>query len=182
MMHIRFMLLMLAIALLPVMAVAQDALAPDEAPAAEGEAAPAPEDAVPAKAEINPSAMPSLLFTYWEHGALLDAKRARGTARVPTAAELRAGIPGMQEGYVPPPEDRELRLGGIVYKSDKDWTIWLNDKRVTPDALPPDAIELRVGKEYIDIKWFDTYTNQIFPVRLRPHQRFNFDTRIFLPG
>jgi hypothetical protein len=32
------------------------------------------------------------------------------------------------------------------------------------------------------MKWFDEYTNQVFPIRLRPHQRFNIDARMFLPG
>lgn len=144
--------------------------------------APANETLKTEAGQINPNSIPSLLFTYWEYGALMDAKRARGSTRPPTEAELRAGLPGMQDNYKPSPEERELRLGGIVYHSDNDWTIWFNNQRITPGAVPPDAIELRVGKEYIDIKWFDAYTNQIFPVRLRPHQRFHLDTRIFLPG
>lgn len=132
------------------------------------------------KQRVNPNEIPSLLFTHWEHAALMDAKRSIGAVRAPTQAELNAA--NREEGYTPPPESRELKLGGIVYKSKEEWTIYLNDTRVTPKALPPDVIDLRVYEEYIDMKWFDAYTNQIFPVRLRPHQRFNLDTRIFLPG
>lgn len=129
--------------------------------------------------EINPNDMSSLLFTYWEYTAIMEAKRAQGSVRPPTEAELRASVPG-EEIPKPPPEQRELRLAGIVYVAHDDWTIWLNEKRVTPDAVPPEAVDLVVFKEYVEIKWHDPYTNQIFPIRLRPHQRFNLDARIFL--
>lgn len=126
---------------------------------------------------------PSLLFTYWEHVAISDARHRRGNVRAPTEAELERDLNTMQKEKVkPPPEERDISLGGIVYHSRKDWTIWLNGKRVTPDALPTEVIDLRVHGEFIEIKWFDEYSNQIFPIRLRPHQRFNIDTRIFLPG
>lgn len=134
-----------------------------------------------AETEINPVQLRSLVFTYWEHNAISDAKRSRGTnVRAPTASELQNA--GEEEALKPPPEEREITLGGIVYVSKGDWTIWLNGKRVTPTALPKEALYISVHKEYVELKWFDDWTNQIFPVRLRPHQRFNIDTRIFLPG
>ncbi len=132
--------------------------------------------------EIDPNKIPSLFFTYWEHAALLDAKRARGDVRPPTEAELRARLPDDGERPRPPPEERELKLGGIVYVTGDEWTIWLNKMRITPEAVPPEVLDLEVFEEYIEIKWHDDYTGQIFPIRLRPHQRFNFDMRIFLPG
>ena len=84
-----------------------------------------------------------------------------------------------------PPKDpgiRELALGGIVHKSASNWTIWLNGKRITPKAIPEQVFDLIVHKEYIEIKWFDEYTNRIFPIRLRPNERFNMDSRLFLTG
>jgi hypothetical protein len=86
------------------------------------------------------------------------------------------------EKVKPPPEEREITLGGIVYVDGDDWTIWLNGKRVNPKAIPKEVIDLKVYKEYVEMKWFDDYTNQIFPLRMRTHQRFNLDARIFLPG
>lgn len=126
----------------------------------------------------------SVLFTFWEHNAILDAKRARGLARPPTEDELFLSEDGDEklERQRPPPEERELALGGLLYTSANDWTIWLNGKRITPNALPREVIELRVHKNYIEVKWLDDYTKRIYPVRLRAHQRFNLDTRIFLPG
>lgn len=127
----------------------------------------------------------SLLFTYWEHTAIDDARRSRGLVRAPTEDELMRDLKKREdniERVKPPPEEREIRLGGIVYRSKGDWTIWLNEERVTPDAIPSEVLDLRVFNEYIEIKWLDDYTNQIFPIRLRANTRFNIDTRIFLPG
>jgi hypothetical protein len=121
----------------------------------------------------------SLFFTYWQHEAIRDAKNSRGLARPPTEAELKAAE---DAGPKTKPEDRDIRLGGIVYTGPKDWTIWLNEQRVTPDAIPPQVLDLRVYKHHIEIKWLDEYTNSVFPLRLRAHERFNLDTRIFLPG
>ena len=119
----------------------------------------------------------SLFFTYWQSRAIDDAKKSKGQGlvRPPTPEELG-------EEVKPEPGEREIRLGGIVYTDEGDWTIWLNEQRVTPKAIPKEVLDLKVYKEYIEIKWIDEYTNQIFPLRLRAHQRFNIDSRIFLPG
>lgn len=114
----------------------------------------------------------------------MDARRARGMARAPTQEELARNLkdPNAPARAKPPAEERDISLGGIVFNSARDWTIWLNGRRITPDALPKEVIDLRVFSEYVEMKWFDEYTNQIFPIRLRAHQRFNIDNRIFLPG
>lgn len=146
---------------------------------------PAAADAAKAKdpKDINPNEIPSLLFSYWEHKTIVDAKRSRGLVRPPTDEELQEDLRSQGEEKIKPSaEERDLKLGGIVYKSNSDWTIWLNGKRVTPKAVPKEVMDLKVYNEYIEMKWFDDYTNQIFPIRLRTHQRFNMDTRIFLPG
>ena len=122
--------------------------------------------------DISPSEIPSLFFTPEALALLNDA--IKGLNVSPTVA-ARDG----------PPQDpgvRELALGGIVHRSGNDWTIWLNGKRITPEAIPEQVFDLTVYKEYIDIKWFDEYTNRIFPIRLRPNERFNLDGRIFLTG
>lgn len=126
--------------------------------------------------------LPSLFFTFWEHNAIKDARNARGAARPPDDSEFVLPEGEKLERIKPPPEEREIKLGGIVYTHKGDWTIWLNSKQIKPDALPKEIVELRVYKEYIEVKWLDDYTQQIYPIRLRPHQRFNLDSRIFLPG
>jgi hypothetical protein len=161
-------------------AVTDAAAAPAETPAAQ-----TPEQAAAAVAvgeeAINPNDIPSVLFTYWEHTAITDAKRAVGSTREVTQEEWQ-NIKDEPLGVKPPPEERDITLGGIVYVTTADWTIWLNGKRVTPKAIPREVTDLKVYKEYIEMKWYDDYTNQIFPLRMRAHQRFNIDTRIFLPG
>lgn len=142
---------------------------------------------IPASAGINPNDIPSVLFTYWEHSAIKDVRRVRaqgGFVRGVSESELMKELETKKEEIrvKPPPEERDISLGGIVYVRSDDWTIWLNGKRITPNALPEEVIDLRVYKDYIELKWFDAWSNQIFPIRLRSHQRFNIDSRIFLPG
>lgn len=141
------------------------------------------------KASLLPQGLNSVVFTYWEYTAIMDAKRSRqssGVQRGVTEDELSRALEqnkiAGEERPVPPPEEREISLGGIVYASGTDWTIWLNGQRVTPDALPKEIIDLRVSRHHIDVKWLDDYTQKLYPIRLRAHQRFNLDTRIFLPG
>lgn len=124
--------------------------------------------------------IPSLFFTYWQHQAIQDAKKSRGVVRPPTQAELDAMIEG--DDLKPKPQERDITLGGIVFVDEGDWTIWLNGNRITPDAVPIEVLDLQVFKDYIEVKWLDDYTDQVFPIRLRAHQRFNLDLRMFLPG
>ncbi len=121
--------------------------------------------------------IPSLFFTANEHAQIIKSKNARGFVRAPTSTELDNGAPTNVL-----PGERNINLGGIVYKAKDDWIIWLNSRRITPKALPKEALELRVFRDYIEIRWYDEYTNKIYPLRMRSHQRFNLDARIFLPG
>ena len=121
------------------------------------------------------------MFTPSQYALLREARIGFNT-RIPTLQELaKAGDPN-DPNYRPPVALRDVRLGGIAFNTPDDWTIWLNNNRVTPDALPAEAIDLRVYKDFIELKWFDSLTNQVFPIRLRMNQRFNLDTRVFLPG
>ncbi|MBI1301040.1 MAG: hypothetical protein GC137_05185 [Alphaproteobacteria bacterium] len=128
---------------------------------------------------VKPEEIPSLFFTFWQSRAIEDAKNAVGTVRPPTDAELDT-IPG--DDVPRDPGIRNIQLGGIVYEGKEVWTIWLNGQRVTPDSVPKEVLDLRVFDDYIELKWLDEYTNQVFPIRMRAHQRFNLDARMFLPG
>lgn len=124
--------------------------------------------------------MPSIFYTFWQYEAMRTAKNKRGVVRPPTEEELAALERG--DDLDLDPDRRDISLGGIVFKNDKDWTIWLNGKRVTPTAVPEQVLDLRVYKDYIEVQWIDEFTNQVFPLRMRAHQRFNMDIRMFLPG
>lgn len=139
-----------------------------EAEASETDVADVPERQVKSK-NIDPNSIPSLFFTPGTLALIRDARFG-----------LVASLPG--EGSNLPTGPREIGLQGIVYNGVDEWTIWLNDQRVTPRAIPPEVIDLRVTEKYIDLKWFDASTNAIYPIRLRPHQRFNLDAKLFLPG
>lgn len=130
---------------------------------------------------LDPETLPSLFFSTWTQALIAEARFSFQT-RPPTEAEIRAAQDAADRGEQKDPGLREISLGGIVFADAGDWTIWLNGQRVLPEALPPEILDLKVHRHFIEIKWFDAYTNQVFPVRLRPHQRFNLDTRIFLPG
>ena len=121
-------------------------------------------------------ALPSLFLTPSEQSLIQEARLGL-TTRAPTAAELRQGKDGAVS--IGP---RELALGGIVYSSAGEWSVWLNGQQITPKRLPPEILDIKVRRNSIRLKWFDAHTNQIFPVKLKPLQRFNIDTRIFLPG
>ncbi len=124
--------------------------------------------------------IPSLFFTLWQDQSINSAKNSRGVVRPPTQEELEAMKRG--DDFNPEPVERDITLGGIVYHGEKDWTIWINGQRVTPDAVPKEVLDLQVFEDYIEVKWLDDHTNQVFPLRMRAHQRFNLDMRIFLPG
>ncbi|MAQ70937.1 MAG: hypothetical protein CL565_01960 [Alphaproteobacteria bacterium] len=134
-----------------------------------------------------PPNFPSLFFLPGEHRALKTAL-ASFVARPPTEEEIanseNGGIgqeddlgEGTQKTY-----PREVKLGGILYNGNQDWIIWINQTRITPDAIPSEILDINVYENYVELKWFDGGTNKIYPVRLRPNQRFNIDARMFLPG
>lgn len=128
------------------------------------------------------SDIPTLVFSPSQH-ALLNEARIGFNTRLPTNAELNQALPDPSDpNYRPPPAVRVIALGGIVFNNPDSWTIYLNNKRITPEAMPSEAVDLRVYKEFIELRWFDIQTNQIFPIRLRPNQKFNLDGRMFLPG
>lgn len=127
--------------------------------------------------DVDLSALHTVLFSLWQHELLQEAKM-KFVTRAPDASELQQG----ETGAPPVKGVREIGVGGIAWRNVKEWTVWLNGQRITPDAIPKEVMDIRVKKDYVELKWFDSYTNLIFPVRLRPHQRFNLDSRIFLPG
>jgi hypothetical protein len=127
-----------------------------------------------------PSAIPSLFFTTQELIVLEQARKGL-LARPATDDEIEEAE---ELTFLPPVEPgiREISVGGIIYLNANDWVVWLNGVKVTPDRLPEEIMDIEVSKNAVRLKWFDAYTNRIFPIRIKTYQRFNLDTRIFLPG
>lgn len=125
----------------------------------------------------------SVMFTESEQAALRDAIAVyqSGNWKIPAAdVSVDSDSTGL-----PPIEfkvGRELKLSGISFGNGENWVIWLNNQRLTSTRLPPEIRDIRVYKSYIEIRWFDRLTNAEVPIRLRLNQRFNLDTRSFLPG
>jgi len=132
----------------------------------EGASGPSPED------------MKTVMLSMWEQSLLKEAEIAYLTR----SYDAEDGdIPsGESEEIVKGP--REIFLGGISYISENNWTIWLNAQRITPSMLPEELISLDVRDTFIELQWYDEYTNTIYPVRLKPNERFNIDSQIFLTG
>lgn len=125
-----------------------------------------------------PSEVRSFLFTTWQYALLQEAKREFLT-RDPNAPDLTQEDVPLEER---PRGIRELSLSGILFTSADRWIVWLNGMRVTPEAIPEQVIDIKVNSKFVELLWYDGFTQLIFPVRLRPHQRFNLDARLFLPG
>ncbi len=120
--------------------------------------------------------MKSLFFNLQEYALIQEARRGF-EARLPGSGKALNNAPSREIRA-----RRDLVLGGIVYKGKKQWTIYLNELRVTPDNLPDEVLDIQVENDYVRLKWFDKGTNQIFPVKLRPNQTFNLDAKLFYPG
>ncbi len=123
---------------------------------------------------------PSLLFLPSEY-AMLTAARANFVEQVPDEAQADE-VEDLLPDEILQDIKREIKLGGIVYAGPDNWIVWINGQRVTPKALPEEVKGIKVRKEYVELQWEDKKTNTVFPIRLRPNQRFNLDARMFLPG
>jgi hypothetical protein len=137
-----------------------------------------------------PPSISSLVFAANQYSLLREARQGFN-ARVPSQAELEAerDVALTTDDVVlddkknpVTPSVREIQLGGIVFITPDEWTIWLNKQRITPTTIPSQATDLRVYREFVELRWLDQATNQVFPIRLRPNQRFNLDSKVFLPG
>lgn len=134
------------------------------------------EKAVASHVALDPSSAPprdmkSLFYTTWQYALLVEARQS-----------FRTRPPGGGDTAKQDPGPREISLGGISFTNSRSWTVWLNNQRLKPDALPPQIMSFHVTRDYVDLKWFDNASNLIYPIRLHPHERFNLDNRIFLPG
>jgi len=81
-----------------------------------------------------------------------------------------------------PPLKREIRLAGLVYDSPNDWIIWLNGHRMTPGNILPEIVEIKVNKTSVFLRWYDAVLKQVLVITLRPHQVYDIQSGILLPG
>ena len=125
--------------------------------------------------------MPSIVFTYWEH---IEVKRARsgiGSAPQRNTADRQASAP-IVTAVKPPAEARFINMQALIYNGPEDWVVHINNKRITPAAFPEEILEMNVTEDYVEMRWYDAYLRQIIPIRMRPNQRFNIDSLMFVSG
>jgi hypothetical protein len=120
--------------------------------------------------------VPSLLFTEGEYASLMAAIASYRSGNYLSPGDVDPAFD------VPMISNRHLVLAGISYGNGQNWVIWLNGTRMTPESLSPEVRDIKVYKNYVEVRWFDDVTQAVIPVRLRPNQRFNLDTQSFNPG
>jgi hypothetical protein len=134
------------------------------------------------KPEVSIDQIGSVFLTSIEENVIIEARKG-AVAGLPTDMEFDEDQDLLDaNSNVRPMAPREVSLGGVLYVSSDDWVVWINSEKITPKNIPSSIIDIRVNKDFVKLKWYDIQTNQIFPIKLRSHQRFNLDSRIFLPG
>ena len=81
------------------------------------------------------------------------------------------------------PPNRVINLSGVYYRSSKDWTVWMNGKKVTPKNLLPEIVDIKVdSSSHVRLRWYDNGLNKVIPVTLMPHQTYNITTGVTRSG
>jgi len=93
--------------------------------------------------------------------------------------QVQENIVALPKNFIAP---REIVLSGILYSTDTDWVVWINGMRVTPKKMPDEIRSINVNSDFVELHWFDVITDKIYPLRIRPYQKFSIDLRTFLPG
>lgn len=131
-------------------------------------------DGTPAGPSMGPPVPPfddSLLFSPLEVNAVRDAVE-KGRVRDVVRQEDVPDVPAV----------RYLRVSGVTFRSEADWVVWLNGRQLTPDALLPEIIDIKVRKDKVHLTWFDKATGRTVVVVLRPNQTYDILSGLLLPG
>lgn len=146
--------------------------------------------------------VPSLFFSEKEQKVLDEVLRRSGSQSANMAREALEGVGTVSDEILAKLQEEDrlremqrraeersqkripqiLILGGIMYKTDQDWTVWLNNRPVTPRSKPNEITSIRVTKEFVELKWKDPLTDRIYPVRMRPNQGYDMETGTFFQG
>jgi hypothetical protein len=63
-----------------------------------------------------------------------------------------------------------LTLNGIVFVSDKDWVIWINHQRITPNKIPDGLKIIKVTDTTVDCEYL--YQKLWYQETLEPYDTF----------
>lgn len=117
----------------------------------------------------------SLFFTPNQLAAIMRANRG-------FIAPKEAYDPNNQTNRPVDPGPRIIALSGIVYNGPNDWTIWLNNERVTPKQFPERVIGLTVEKDRIHVRWMDIANQRVVNITLHSNQQYLLDSDQIIPG
>lgn len=155
--------LIVLLVFLPLIAQAQTAVAPVSAPTV-------PESLT--LEQRNKQFTDSFFLSPLEVAAIQQALAGRTVSQETLAGEEKAV-----------PAHRVIRVSGVLYRAPEDWIVWMNNKKVTPDDLLPEIVDIKVSdSSKVHLKWYDVGLNQVITITLRPHQVYDIVTGILLPG
>jgi hypothetical protein len=98
-------------------------------------------------------------------------------------AKLGRPASNVEVGGVVIPQHREISVSGVLYRSAKDWIVWMNGKKVTPKELLPEIVDIKVeSSSRVRLKWYDAGLDSVIAITLRPHQTYDITSGILLPG
>jgi hypothetical protein len=76
----------------------------------------------------------------------------------------------MHPEYNATTETEGLTLNGILFVSEKDWVIWVNHKRITPNKAPGWLKIIKVSENSVQCEFL--YQNLWYQVTLEPYDTF----------
>ena len=80
------------------------------------------------------------------------------------------------------PQRRLIQVSGVLYRGKGDWIVWINNRKVTPNKLLPEILEIKVNNSsYVHLKWFDVGLNAVIAITMRPNQTYDITSGVLLP-
>jgi hypothetical protein len=76
----------------------------------------------------------------------------------------------MHPAYNVPEKTEGLTLNGIVFVSDKEWVIWINNRRITPNKIPNWLKIIKVTDNSIQCDYL--HQKLWYQVSLEPYDTF----------
>ncbi len=77
---------------------------------------------------------------------------------------------------------RAIAITGIIYNGSNDWTVWINNERVTPKNIPDRIMGINVSSDRVRLRWMDIGNQRIVNVTLRTNQIYLLDTDTIISG
>jgi hypothetical protein len=132
------------------------------------------------------AAIPAIKLTPEELNAPFSGSFFLTPAEIAAIKTAMAGS-GMMGGDIsvaaPVPQHRVISVSGLLYRSPKDWIVWMNGQKVTPENLLPEIVDIKIdSSSHMKLKWYDIGLDKVIAITLRPHQTYDIVTGVLLPG